>query len=134
MRLRRNDSTMDGRCSIMWYLLDLQRRNWVVHLNHIPRNLNKLADSLTKLPTSDSLDVIVFDTVLFSISCVAVEVSGEHDDVKKERNKSHKFSDQKTLSLSLVLFQFPGRSKKHSENGLRVPESPTRVDKEALMS
>ncbi|KAK8519654.1 hypothetical protein V6N12_030021 [Hibiscus sabdariffa] len=67
MRLLRNDSTMDERCSIMWYLLDLQRRNWVVRLNHIPLNLYKLADSLAKLPTSDSLDLIVFDTPLISV-------------------------------------------------------------------
>ncbi|KAK9030280.1 hypothetical protein V6N11_031708 [Hibiscus sabdariffa] len=42
-------------------------RNWIVRLNHIPRNLNNLPDSLVKISTVDSLDLIVFDDPLRSV-------------------------------------------------------------------
>ncbi|KAL4339484.1 hypothetical protein GQ457_08G020870 [Hibiscus cannabinus] len=58
---------MDVRCSIMCYLLELHKRNWVVRLNHIPCNLNKLVDSLTKFPITDRLDLIVFDDSPISV-------------------------------------------------------------------
>ncbi|KAK8686241.1 hypothetical protein V6N13_125268 [Hibiscus sabdariffa] len=44
-----------------------RRRSWVVRLNHILRNLNKMANSLAKLPTSNCLDLIVFDTPPISV-------------------------------------------------------------------
>ncbi|KAK8656452.1 hypothetical protein V6N13_098402 [Hibiscus sabdariffa] len=62
IRFLRNDSLMDGCCFIMRYLLELLKRNWIVRLNHISRNLNKLIDGLAKLPITDSLVLTVFDT------------------------------------------------------------------------
>ncbi|KAK8670005.1 hypothetical protein V6N13_104771 [Hibiscus sabdariffa] len=58
---------MVRKCPLAQQTWTALRRNWVVRLNHIPLNLYKLADSLAKLPTSDSLDLIVFDTPLISV-------------------------------------------------------------------
>ncbi|KAK8690630.1 hypothetical protein V6N13_074161 [Hibiscus sabdariffa] len=57
-----NDKIDDGHSTIMWHLLELRRRNWIVRLNHIPREYNMIDDSLAKLASHDNFEIISYST------------------------------------------------------------------------
>ncbi|KAK8612901.1 hypothetical protein V6N13_093005 [Hibiscus sabdariffa] len=76
-RFLRNDSMEDGHCAIMWQLLELRRRDWIVRLNVIPRQCNMVVDGLAKLASSSSFEVISYSALPPSIqSLVLVDAGG----------------------------------------------------------